>query len=508
MSDKNNENIKAKTFNGVIWNYVNKFGLQLLHLLPTMVLTRLLTAEEFGVVAVAAIFTSFVAIFVSSGFSMAIIQKKELTHIDICSVFYFNIVISIVMYILVYAASPFIATFFSMPEVCEILRVSGLALIIGAIGAVQGTLFSKELNFKSITIRNLLSYLVASVVAIILALQGYGYWALVVQGLISAFMTSACNWALSSWRPSLSFSFTSLKTMFGFGSKLLLKNISDLFFGKIYDFVIGKISAADLAYFNRAYSTSNLFTDTFLMVLNSVAFPAFSKMQSNFERLRKNIIRFFLIEMMIIPFIMILAIALAKPIIHILYSSRWDAVIPLFQVLCIWGIFRPISCIFANGLMAYGASGACLKNSFIGRGLNIMLLIFTWKHGLLIMITGQLIAYILEIILYAHSFKKIFKYGYMDLIRDVSPYIAIATVIGAILYATNQYILAPSLSFIHSELLVASIQLAICLLLSLIIFIFAYKKLKLSAFVDFIGIIYDVLGKYPKLQKFIRMITN
>lgn len=258
------ENIKRKVFTGVIWNYANTFGLQLLQLIPAMILARLLDPVEYGLVAVAAILTGFVQIFVNCGFSMALIQKKDATHIDICSVFYFNLFSSSIIYLFLFFVAPYVAVFFNQPEVCAIIRVSSLSMVIGALGAVHNTLFTKNLEYRKPTIRNLYVTALSSIVAIVIAYYCFGYWALVVQGVLSTTLMSIFNWAMSSWRPTPSFSCRSLKELFGFGSKILGKSITDYGFGKLYDIVIGRFyTPADLSYFNRANSTQALFTDTF-----------------------------------------------------------------------------------------------------------------------------------------------------------------------------------------------------------------------------------------------------
>ena len=315
------ERIQNKTFVSVLWNYVNKFGTQLLAIVPTMILARLVMPRDYGLIAMAGIFSGLVSIFVDSGFGMAVIQKRDLSHIDICSVFYFNIVISTIVYVILFLVAPTVANFFGMSDICAILRVSSISLIIGAFGSIHGHLFSRNLDFKHPTIRNLCAQMAGATVAIVLAFQGRGYWALVYQGLTGTLFSTLANWFYSTWRPTFNFSWDSLKSMFGFGGKMLGKSISDFGFGKVYDMVIGKCySAADLSYFDRAYKTVGLFLDTFLGVMNNVAFPVFSKMQNDKERMRTNVLRFLFIETMIIFFIMLLAVSLSTPLFHFLYS--------------------------------------------------------------------------------------------------------------------------------------------------------------------------------------------
>lgn len=500
----NKGNLKQKTFDGVIWSYINRFGMQLLQLIPTMLFARLLTPTEFGIIAASTLVISLLNVFADSGFGMALIQKKELKSIDISSVFYFNIFISCLLYIILFFTSSLVADFFQIPELSIIIRVSSLSVIISSLGNTQGNLFKKNLEFKNITIRNLISFLVAAIVSITLAYCGWSYWALVMQGLIQATMLTIINWYYSKWKPALEFSYQSLKQMFGFGSKLLIKNLTDFGFNKLYDIVIAKFyTPADLSYYNRAYQTTNLFTDTFLSTLNNVAYPSFSKMQSEFDRLKNNVIRFLKIEVLLISFIMLMALVLAEPIFRFLYSSKWDVVIPLFQILCVWGMFRPVSVVLANGLMAYGHSGACMKNSIVGRSISIILLLLTWEYGLKIMIFGQLLAYIIEMFLYVISFVKVFNYKSISLIKNCFPNVIISIlsclVVGIVDFLFTHY----TKNLVNSEFIVSIIRLLIGVITGIICFLRLNNLTQIDTYIDFRNIILDVTKGNQLINKLV-----
>lgn len=495
-----NDNLKQKTFSGVIWNYVNSFGTSLLQLLPAMILARLLNPEDYGVVAMAAIFTGLVSMFINSGFAMAIIQKQDLEHVDICSIFYFNIFMSFIVYAILFFIAPFCASFFNMPDVCTIMRVSSIGLVIGSSGSVHGTLLKKELNFKTLTQRNLLSTFIAALIAVVLALMDFGYWALVAQGITSTTLTMILNWYASKWRPTLVCSISRLADMFKYGSRLLLKGLNDYFFDKAYDVAIGKFySASDLSYFNRAYSAVGLFVGTFLDVLNNVAFPSFSKMQADFERMRTNVIRFMRIESMIMFFIMTLIMSLAEPFFHFMYSSKWDEVIPLFQSLCIWGLLRPVAYVFANGLMAKGFSGPCLKVSFICRVLNVLFLLVTWRFGLMVMIMGQICATLIEDILYTWQFRKVFNYGYRNLIKDLYLYLLIGLFIAGVVFMSDRLLSGCLNTYISSEFAESVARLLCGGILGVFLFLLINRTFKPKVYCDFKGIVLDVMKAKPQI---------
>lgn len=496
----NNASLQKKAFIGVLWSFLNKFASQLLAFIPAMILARLLNPEDYGIIAMSGIFTGFVWIFVDSGFGAALIQKQNLRAIDITSVFYFNLFVSILVYIILFSIAPFASHFFKMPELVNLMRTSSLGVIIGSLGSIHNILFSKELDFKHPTIRNLSAQILGLSVALPMAYLKFGYWALVSQELVSVSTITILNWSMSSWRPTCSFSFQSLKSLFGYGSKLFFKSVTDYGFGKLYDVTIGKIySAASLSFYNRAYSTVGLFIDSFLGVMNSAAFPTFSKMQDNVHRMQINIVRFLLIEFMLMSFLMLFCITMAEPLFHFLYSSKWNAVIPLFQLLCIWGLLRPISMIFANGLMAIGRSDICFRNSVIGRSLNVIFLIITWNYGLSVMIIGQMVAFFIEVILYSIGFRNVFSYSFSEMIKNLSPYLLISLVVNIIVYLVDCGFVLILDVMITSEFLLSAVRLLIGCLTGLFVFLTVSRLSKISAFIDFRNIIYDMFKTKAKL---------
>jgi len=501
---KEEQRIQNKAFISVVWGFVNKFGTQILAIVPAMILARLVSPQDYGLIAIAGILSGLVSIFVDGGFGMAIIQKKDLRHVDICSVFYFNVVVSLLVYILLFLLAPSMAAFFNMPEVCGILRVSSISIIVGAVGSIHGHLFSRNLDFKHLTIRNLSAQFVGSVVAIVLALMGMRYWALVFQALVSTFFSTIINWLYSPWKPSFVFSYESLKSMFGFGSKMLGKSVFDFLFGKAYDLVIGKFySSAQLSFFNRAYATVGLFIETFLGVMNNVAFPVFSKMQDDKERMKTNILRFLYIESMIMFFIMCMATSLATPLFNFLYSSKWNAVIPLFQILCIWGLLRPISTILANGLMASGDSSICMRNSIIGRGLNVAFLLITWNLGLKVMIIGQIIAFAVEVLLYINAFNNMFHYGLKDLICNLWPYLGVAVVVNSVVYLVDRGLMILWTNKLVPEMAESLLRLFVGVLLGISLSIIINRKLQLKAYCDFKSIVENATRTNVQLNKLV-----
>lgn len=494
------KSLKQATLDGVIWNVISRFGNQIIGIIPAMILARLLTPDEYGVIAISSVFIGFLTIFSESGFPMALIQKNNVTDKDVNSVFYFNFIVGCILYLLLFFSSPLIAAFFNIEDLTVIIRVASFGIIISSLGSVQNTLFVKELEYKKLSIASLISCLVSCVVGVVLAYNGKGYWSLVFQTLTLLSCQSLIYWLFSKWRPTLTFSFYSLKSMFGYGSKVFLTQITNFGFNKVYDIVIGKIyKPAELSYFNKAIGTQNMFSDSLLSVLNNVAFPAFSKMQTDKERLRANVIRFLLMEIMILSFMIILVIVMARPIFHFLYSSRWDAAIPLFQIICIWSIFKPVSTILSNGLFSVGLSGICLRNGIISRVLNITFLICTWKFGLAAMMAGQVVAYFIESVLYFVSFDRVFRYSPLSFFKDVTPLLILNILCCACVYLSNH--LFCRIVYLDNEFLYSLVQIIVNTPIGFVLFLVLYKHFKLLPFQDFSSIIIDTTYKYKKLNR-------
>lgn len=483
-------NLKEKAFKGVFWSYINKFGTQIIAIVPSMVLARLITPEEYGIVAMAAVFSGIAYILSDGGFGNALMQKKEADHLDCCSVFYFNIVLCITMYIIFYFFAPIAACYLEMPEVTWIMRISLLSLILNAFGSVHSLLFRKNLDFKSLSCRNIIVQLISAIVAIILALLGWGYWTLVIQGVLQTLLGTIANWIMCKWRPTLVFSFQRMKGLFGFGSKLFATMLIDYAFGKSYDLVIGKFySPATLSFYNRAFSTANLFIDTFLGIMNSVSYPAFVMIQNDKERTYYNTKRYMHMACMFVFLCMFTLFFLAEPLFHFLYSSKWDAVLPLFRIACIWGLFFPVATVLGNILMANGQGTVFLLNSIIGKTLVIIVILVAYQYGIEYMVLGQILVMLSEVLLKSFFTKKLINYSIFDIFSDIYKYIILSLIIGISVWAID-YLFSVGLNmFLLPEFFTSAIRLVIGLFSCVIIFLSINSVYPLKGYTEFIALL-------------------
>ena len=265
------EDLKTKTVSGVIWSCLQKFGSTMLSFISTIVLARLLTPEDYGYIGMLAIFLAIATTFIDGGFGSALIQKKQPSHEDYSTIFFWNFGLSIVLYIVLFFAAPFIASFYKLPLLNKILRVQGLVLIINAIRIVHANQLRKQLRFKKIVTIDMTVATISLVVTIFFAWKGFGVWSLVVQQLIVSILTTVIYWVTGHWLPQLTFSKRSLKELFGFGGFILLSNLINTFCNNIQGLLIGKFySPASLGYYSKASGTEKLSASLISSVMDQV----------------------------------------------------------------------------------------------------------------------------------------------------------------------------------------------------------------------------------------------
>lgn len=497
------ENLKKKAFWGIYWNYINIFGMQLLSLLPAMILTRLLSQADYGLLAMAGVFTGIAYMLADGGFGNALVQKKDADDLDYCSVFYFNISICSFIYLIFFLIAPYCADFFHQPQLTAIIRVSTLGLVVLAFGSVQGIIFKKNLDYKLPTYRNFVAQILSVVTGIALALLGYGVWSLVFQGLVYTATSSIANWAISEWKPSFKFSYQRLKGLFNYGSKLLITSFIDYGFTNAYNIIIGKFyTPVKLADYNRGSQTVGMFSGIFFGVFKKVTFPLFVKMQDDNERLRYNIRRFLVVSSMVIFFVMVVAFTLSKPIYHTLYSSKWDSAIPFFQVFCVAELFHPMVAILESVLLAKGESGKYLILSLCRKVFVVISILITYRLGVMYMVVGQVFLSIIDIILLTYFTNMLIQYKLSDLVKDLAPYLGVSIFMGAIIYSVNLFFTWAISLLSMSEFVTSILILLVNGLFAVVVFVLTYKSFRLKGYQELISFIRESVGDY-KILKFI-----
>lgn len=414
-------NLKSQTIKGVFWSFIEKFGSQLILLISQIVLARLLEPKDFGLLGMLAIFIAVSQAFIDSGFDNALIQKKEVNQTDYSTVFYFNITIGIVLYLILFFAAPLIADFFHQPLLVDLTRVVCIVLAVNSFGLIQFVKFKIEMNFKAIAQVVVIANLLSAFVGIAMALMGFGVWALAGQIIGIYFFRTVLFWIKSSWRPSFIFSFQSFKQLFSFGSKLLLSGIINQVFQNIYLMVIGRIfSASLLGFYTQAKKLQEVPVTTLAQVVGNVTFPAFSKIQDDNVKLREGFRK--LIKLMVfINFPLMLGLAVvAEPLLVLILGEKWLPSVPYFQLLCIAGMIYTLHASNLNILKVKGRSDLFLYLEIIKKTIVVIAIFIGLNWGIIGLIVGQICTSFISFFINAFYTGKLIYYTIPNQLKDIS----------------------------------------------------------------------------------------
>ena len=415
------ENIKRKAFVGVFWSIIERFGSQLVTFTVSLILARILSPREFGLVGMIAVFTAIGQTIVDSGFGSALIQKKNITRVDESSVFYFNTFVGALLSTLLFISAPIIAGFYNQQELVLITKVISLNLFIGSFAAVPNNLLSKELNFKIQAKVTILSALLSGVVGLYFAFNGYGVWALVYQVLSATLFRSVFIFLFTKWYPLLKFRLESLKGLFAFGSRLLLSGLLNTVFMNLYKLIIGKLySAVDLGYYNRGNGFFQLITGNTVGVIGKVVYPTLSKVQNDNE----EFVSAFSHGLKILSFVtipMMLGLcAVADNFITFLITDKWIQSVPYLRVLTLMGVLLPISTMNLQALNAKGRSDLFLKLEVIKKVAMSISIFLSYKYGITMMLLSHFVfVSITSVVLNTIYSGKIFNYGTLKQFKSI-----------------------------------------------------------------------------------------
>ena len=467
--------LKKQAVSGMIWTYSQQFGSQFLTFLVSLVLARLLLPEEFGLIGMLAIFIGIGTALFDGGLTSSLIRSQDLDEEDYSTVFYFNLVCSIILYLLLFVAAPFIAQFYEQPVLIDVTRVYGLTFIIAAFGTVQNTILTRELQFKKQALITFPAMVLSGIVGIVMAYMGFGVWSLVISALVNAFLVSLFLWLSAAWYPKLLFNKIKFHEHFHYGYKLTLSGVLDIIFTNIYQIIIGKFySVAQVGYYTRANSLMMLPVGNISGALNRVIFPVFSKVQDDVPRLRsvyKQVMQ--LVLFIVTPLMMVFAI-LAKPLTIFLFTEKWLPMVPIFQIICLSGVLYPIHLYNLIVLQVKGRSDLFLKLEVIKKVMVTVVLVITLYFGFYALLWGQLFCSILALFINTHYAGKMLNYSMFSQLKDITPIFVFSIVMGCVIYALH-YLLQEQSNFL---------QLAVCSLCGGIVYIALAWLFKFDSITD------------------------
>lgn len=428
-------NIKAKVFSGLFWKFGERIIAQLVTFCVSVVLARLIAPSEYGTIALVMVFISIADVFVTSGFGNALIQKKNADNIDFSSVFYFNIVFSIIVYFVLCFSAHGIAIFYGNVILEQVIKVLGLRIPIAAINSVQQAYVSRNMLFKRFFWSTLFGTLLSGFIGIAMAYQGYGVWALVGQYLTNTIVDTTILWLTVRWRPTFCFSFSRVKVLFSYGWKLLCAGLLDTGYSQLRNLVIGKAySADDLAFYNKGEQLPNLLVVNINTSISSVLFPAIASQQDNSGRVKAMTRRAIKISSYIMWPAIIGLCVIAQPLIDMLLTEKWLESVQYLQIISFSYVFWPIHTANLEAIKAMGRSDLFFKLEIVKKIIGIIVLIIAIPYGVKAIACSAVLASALSTFINAYPNRKLLNYSYREQFRDIFPSIVLASIMGGLIY--------------------------------------------------------------------------
>jgi len=471
---ENQQSLKSRTIRAVIWSGIGKMSTTGVSFITNIILARLLLPKDFGAVAMLQIFISISDVLISCGFGAALIQMKNPTHIDFSSVFYWNLIASVFLFIILFLASPLISDFYEMPILTDVMRVQSIVLIISAFSIVQSCQLQKKLDFKSITKRNIGASFAGMIVSIPMALLGFGIWSLVASSISSSIVGTVLLWKLSKWRPSLEFSKKSLNELFGFGGLMALTSLVDTFYSEIQGMIIGKYySPVTLGLYSQANKLQQMPVKTLSTITNNVTFPVFSEIQDNKERLYGGVRCNYQVLAFLNVILCVMMIVVAPSLIYILYGSNWLNAIPYFRILCIGGLIYSLNSLNTSIMKALGRSDVFFWTQLLKRIVGLALIVIGAFYGVEGLLWAVVLSTYLNFIVNSVVSGKLMGYGLIKQLYDIIPCIVAA------FFAAGTALLSARIVFAHPIFILAIQTLILIVVYTFLLYLFRYQGLNL-----------------------------
>lgn len=429
------ESLKRKTVKGVGWSAVDNIAGHSVTFIVSLVLARILSPDDYGLIGIIAIFTAVCQTLIKAGFTTALIRKKDATDDDYNTVFIVNLAMSLMLYTVIFLCAPLIADFFHRNELVSLIRVSSLSMIIGALALVQQTRLTKRIDFKSQTKITITASISSGVVGIIMALMGFGVWALVTQTLTSQIIRTTLLWRVNKWIPSLRFSTKSFHELFGFGWKMMVSSILDTVWKELYQVVVGRFySPATLGQYTRAKSFSQLLSSNLTAVIQRVTYPVLSNIQDEKERMVRAYRKMIKMTMFITAVSMFFLGAISEPLLYCLIGPKWHDASLYLPLICLSASTYPLHAINLNMLQVQGRSDLFLGLEIIKKTIHLGPLFIGAFIGILPMLCTNVITCIISYFLNSYYSGRLLGYSSWMQLRDIAPSYGIAMLLALSVY--------------------------------------------------------------------------
>jgi teichuronic acid exporter len=476
--------LKKKTVHGVSWSVIDNVASSGISFLVGIVLARILSPAEFGILGMITVFIAVSNSIVDSGFSNALIRKNDVKDIDYNTVFYFNLLLGCLLYLILFISANAISLFFKEPLLIPVIRVMGLVLIINAISIIQRTLLVKNVDFKTQTKVSLISSLTSGIVGIGMAVSGFGVWSLVGQQISKQLLNTIFLWVYSAWRPAKEFSRQSFNELFGFGSKLLVSGLIDTIYKNIYYLIIGKFySAVQLGQYTRSEQFSMVFSSNLTSVVQRVSYPVLSSIQDEGERLKQAYRRVIKSTMLVTFACMLGLAAVAKPLILILIGEKWLPAVGFIQILCFAEMLYPLHAINLNMLQVKGRSDLFLKLEIIKKVIAILPISLGVFYGIEFMLLGSVFVSFLAYILNSYYSALLIDYSTWAQLKDILPTLVVSIIVSMVMW---------SITLLNYSIW---ITLPVQCILGFILGIIIYEIIKLPEYLELKEITFSVIKR-------------
>jgi teichuronic acid exporter len=482
--------LRQKTISGLTWSFIDSFASQGMQFMIGIILARLLSPKEFGLIGIIIIFTAISQSFVDSGFSKALIRKNDCGQEHYSTAFYFNCAVGGLVYFALFLLAQPISSFFGEPQLVLLVRVLGISLIINSVGLVQKTILTKNIDFKLQTKISIIATLISGIIGVGMAFCGWGVWSLVWKTLSSNVVSVSLFWFWSTWRPARLFNMHAFREMFDFGSKLLASGLIDTIYRNIYYLVIGKyFSAVDLGYFTRADEFRNIPSADVTTVIERVSYPVLSNIENDPKRLKAVYKKLITCTMLISFVLMVGMAAVAKPMVITLIGEKWLPCVPYLQPLCFVGMLYPLHALNLNMLTLRGRSDLFLRLEVIKKILAIPTIIIGVFFGIKVMIVGMFINSVIAYFLNSCWSGRMVDYPMREQLADITPSFILAIIMGICVLVIG-YILP------LKPIMVLSIQIVSGALITLCI----ARAVRLEAFMEIREMVLERFAKTKTTQ--------
>lgn len=434
------ETLTNKVLKGTLWSFIEAFSRQFISFLLGLVLARLLFPSDYGLIGMLMFFIAISQVFIDCGFANALICKNDRNDKDFSTAFYFNLLVGLGAYAILFVIAPYVASFYNEPQLKALLRVVGLTVVFNSLCIVQTAILTSSLRMRQLTWASVISQTVAGIIGIVMAYTGFGVWALAVQSVGGAAITTLILWIITKWRLREAWSKESFKYLWGFGSKMLFVGLVSNTYSNIHSLLIGKYFSKDeLGLYSKANNLSRIAPNTLYSVLNKVSLPSFSSISDDNQRLKRAFRSYIIMAAFVVFPIMGLLTVLAKPLILFLWTEKWAEAIPVFQIMCLGCVWNTIDLLSISILQVKHRPDLLLRLELINKFVGFAILVVTIPMGFYAVIIGRSVYQLYEFLVYTTTNKKLISYTYLEQFNDILPCLIISVFSCLIAYLAQSF---------------------------------------------------------------------